>query len=323
MQIKRAHIIAFLALAIALGGVGAVYQFYVKERLRELAEHEAEKKQLETRIAQLREQFSDTKPGVMVNIWQTAAQPWSETVLQRSLLFQPGVEIARSQPIPENTIPRFYYAEVYPEKVEALEKERLKKNTIFTANFGVDTPADISGRNPSRQEVQGWLRQMDAYTAAAKLLIDANAIEIKRINMWPPRQGPSGRLGHVEYRTIGYEFTMGVREFMMFLDDLRLRRQYFNVDGFWIYNETLRYPNVPLNVQMLITHAQFVEREQGAAPPGAPAAIDATNAMSGFTGGGLSGLRAMGGGGANPFGGSVQNQPKPSIMRRILNLFPF
>lgn len=320
MKIRRAHVLAFLSLAIALGATGAVYQFYVKERLRELAEHQAKKAQLESRIDELEATFARTKPTVMLNEWSRIAQPWEDTVKTRSTFFQLDDKLTSESVVPEGKIPRFYYAEVYPEKAKYLQELAYRNGISFIPNYGVQDPQSISGTNPSAEQVAAWLTRMDTYTAVAEMLIEAKPLQINDIVLWPPRKGPGGRSGEVEFVTVGLNFTMGMKEFATFLNDLRLRRRYFHVDHFWISNQSLRLPGAPLNVQMLLTQAQFKEREQALGAAGLPISTAGAFTPGSFTSGGFGDAFAALSGGD---GGNRRAQPKPGIMKRILNLFPF
>ena len=154
------------------------------------------------------------------------------------------------------------------------------------------------------------------------MLIEANAQQILDINPWPPRQGPRGINGSVEYRTYGLMFTITMQNFAVFLQKLMEEQRYFNVDHFYVHNKSLRNPGAPLQIQMLLTQARYIPAQQGGSGPGIGAQFDPTTAFTpgaaGFGGG-------FGGGiGDGVFGGDEsQLNVKPTLMRRILNLFPF
>ena len=318
MKIKKAHIIAFLCLVAALSATGAVYQFYVKERMRELAEHQSEQKKLENKIKILSDQFQSTKPSVVLAEWRGGAQPWQETVIRRTKFFDLG-DLPLDVTVPENETPKFYYRGIYPEKLSYLQNEAYRNGTRLVVNFGsgVPTADDMAGKNPGPDEVSEWLTTIEAYTSIAKLLIDANAIVVNDIAMWPPRRGPKGgRSGHVELRTVGLNFTILMKDFVNFLDDLKHRNRYFNVDGFWIHNQSLRNPGAPIQIQMLLTQARFVPRQSGGGALGGGEGIDTTNAFSTNNFG--AGLNLAFANFASGAGSERRTQQKPGLFERLL-----
>ncbi len=284
MEIKKGHVIAALLILVALAGTGAVYQFYVKERLAELQTHVQQESELRARITKMEDTFFRTRPEVVLAAWSRQTQPWLDAVGDRTDFFSMGATPGARE-VPEEVIaPKFYYAEEYPKMMDRLNQLAYRnKTTLGNIDFGVPNPDGLSGQNPSREEVSEWLTKLESVITMATLFIDADALPIDAINIWPPRDGPGGVRGKVVYRTTGVRMTISPENLEAFLKRLTLEDRYFSVDGIWIYNKTLRNPRAPLSVELLLTQARFEEGASGGAAGGAGGgAVDLAQSSSTF-----------------------------------------
>ena len=78
---KKSAIFLTLLLVTSIIGTYAVYELYVKDRMKELGEHSEQKKRLVARIGGLEETFLKTQPQVVLDEWRRSTQPWSEAAI--------------------------------------------------------------------------------------------------------------------------------------------------------------------------------------------------------------------------------------------------
>jgi len=277
---SKEHVIAvavFLCVLLALGGV---YQFYFKERVYAYTENVEFQKKLEERLDHLGKTFSNTKPEVIVSAWRNEIQPWADAVAQRAAFFVSedyGVE-----PVPERQIPKFHYEEQYHKLFLQLQQDAYTRQPpcqIPPTTFGAPRPEDFRGNTMSRDEVVKWLTRINYGCAVTRMLIKANAYTIDAVELWPPRK-EYGKL--LRMQTVGYQFTMTLRDLVAFLDSLRSQNRYVTIDAISIQNPYLRTPWDPvLTVQLLLTQASFVTERGteagGAAAPGGGPSVAMSN----------------------------------------------
>lgn len=279
MKLKRGFVVATLALVLALSGTGAVYQFYVKERMSEYAAHLEEETVLEERIERLQKTFYGTKPETVLATWRGETQPWVEAVRVRSKFFNLGDYTLREE-VPPEKIPRFYYKDEYPKRFQKIEQEAWSHNIVLDGvDFGVPTPDGIKGTNPSAEQVSEWLTRFKYVASVTRFLIEANATTIDEVNIWEPRMK-----GNIEMRSAGLRFQMPMKELVTFLDALRMENRFFSVDALWVSNQQLRNPLPLLQVEMVLSQALYKEGDmKGGGPGGVRLAggLDLKNAFSG------------------------------------------
>lgn len=252
----------FLLVAVLLACVActiAVYQFYVKERLKELGEHEKEEDKLRTKIQELEDTFYRTKPEVVLTEWREKTQPWADAVDRRSEFFNLGETPVQIE-IPEEKIPKFYYPEEYKKLEDGLyayadEKGCSLGNLVFR---NIRPPDSLRGQNPSPAQVSGWLTRYGFGASATRLVIDSGATNIIQLEVWPPRKVMPGRSGTVVLRTIGTRILISNENLVKFMEEMRSSDRYFSIEAIKITNNTLRDAQAELNVEMILSQARFV-----------------------------------------------------------------
>lgn len=255
---KKSVVVLTLLLIGSIAGTYAVYELYVKQRMRELGEHMEEEKQLTDAITRLEETFYRTKPDVVLRVWREQTQPWANAVARRSEFFNLG-DIPLEVEIPEEEIPKFYYKEIYDKMIQILEDEAYQSQTIISdTTFGIPNPSNFGqGTNPKPEEISAYLVRFEFGAAVTRLFIDAGVIQINNLNIWPERNEVKGLSGDIKSRTIGADITISVRDFVSFMEDLSRRDRYFQVKAIRITNRTLRDPDANLNVQMILAQAYY------------------------------------------------------------------
>ncbi|HOE67870.1 MAG TPA: hypothetical protein PLO62_15220 [Candidatus Hydrogenedentes bacterium] len=257
---KRQHVITLIVALLLLGTVGGVYQFYFKVRLQQYARDEETKRRLETKLKQLETAFKGVRPPALIAAWRGAIQPWADAVNERAVFFDMA-KLTEFQEVPEETMPKFHYEGQFYKMMQQLQVDAYNARiSIPATTFGVPTPDQTRGQAPSREDVNAWLRQLSFGINVTRLLMQYGINPIRDVVIWPPRQ--EGNL--LRMQTVGLSFATNLATLTKFLNELKTRDRYFNVDALQVTNATLRYPDPYLNVQMLVTVAQYT------APPSTP-----------------------------------------------------
>lgn len=284
---KKSVVLLTILLIAAIIGTYAVYELYVKQRMKELGEHLKKEEELRSRIAQLEEGFFRTEPQIVLEEWRRSTQPWADAVEARTEFFNMG-PITVDEKVPENRIPKLYYRERLPELKQELQNYAFQKN-VQVADFDCGVPpADAYGQgtNPPAAEIEGHLKDYQYCSAVTRMLIDAKPIRIEPLSIWPENQ-INLRNGVIKERTVGLRWDINVEEFVRFLDRLSQAPRFFRVETVKITKNDLLDAQLPPHVEMVLTQADFVEsRKPGAG--GAEANIDqqTTNVLNSLFGGG-------------------------------------
>lgn len=255
---KKNVVVLTLLLLGSIAGTYAVYELYVKGRMRELGEHLEEEKQLQETIARLETTFYHTKPETVLRVWREQTQPWADTVDRRSEFYNLG-DIPLEVEIPEEEFPKFYYKKVFPDMIDALIAKASQSNLrIPDPTFGSPAPDSYrSGTDPSAEEISDNLARFEFGKSIAELMIDAGVLNINTLAIWPERVEIQGRNGDVKSRTTGLGFTIPMRNFVQFMDKLSQEDRYFEVKALQITNKTLRDPEPNMNVQIVLSQAYY------------------------------------------------------------------
>ena len=257
---KIAPIVMALLFLAALGGS---WQFYFRERLEQYAENQQHLQQLEQRLDTLSSTFAGedgqpVEPEFVVSQWRDAVEPWSQALAQRASFFE--IEALPDEPlVPEDVTPRFYYEEQIEEKVEDLFRYAWENNcAIPQTTFGVPSRDQVAGQQIDREHAERWLRRFNFGDSVMRRLIDANALQINELEVWPPRV----QYGMLEMRTVGAFFYMRINDLVPMLEAFGREDQYYTVDGLRISNtQLIAQQNPPLQIEMLLTQARFIRDE--------------------------------------------------------------
>lgn len=261
---KKGYIFAILALLAGLAGTGAVYQYIVKERIKQLGLHLVEEAKLRKKISVLEEAFSKTRPDKVLSVWRQRTQPWADAVSERSRFFNMG-DIPLSYDVPKEEIPKFFFNEEYPKLVDDLYDYAYDNNcNIGNFTFGVTPPVSLEGIHPPSVQVAEWLADYRYGSEMTKFIIDTGAVDVAAVAIWPLRENPPGRSGTLYARSVGYNFTIALGDLVEFFDELRTAGRFFNVEGLRIVNTDLTEPDPLMTVEMVITQLEYKENDPGA-----------------------------------------------------------
>lgn len=286
MKVNKTLVIMVVLLLAAFGGMAAGYQFYVKERMKELNDHLAREQALKNKIQQMQTAFADIetgegiKPEFVLAEYRGKLGPWRDSVQRRGAYFDLNSDTSDIA-VPEGAVPRYYYKEIYPKLLQDLNAKAYTEQTYLAARFPVPDPSAYDGQNPKPEVIEEHLRDIAFYTDIAELLIEHDAAQINEITIWPPVNDASIRSGDLVKRTTGLHFTMGLAELTNFWNTLLRDDQYWSVDALRINNTNLRNATPILDVQMLLTQARYVEK-QGAGLAAEGAAGATAGATPGF-----------------------------------------
>ncbi len=262
---KKSVILLTLLLVGSIAGTYAVYELYVKQRMRELGEHNEQEKQLQARITELEETFFRTKPETVLSVWRSQIQPWADAVDRRADFYTLG-EIPLSVEIPEEErdLAKWYYKKVQPKMVRELETKAWESGVdLPDVTFGTPDPNSYGqGDDPPPTEISRHLARFEFGKSIAELLIDAGVKNVRAIEIWPERVEISGRSGDVNSRTTGLSFAIPMQNFAVFIDKLSQNDRYYEVKALQLTNTRLRDPNANLNVQMVLAQAYYAPAKQ-------------------------------------------------------------
>lgn len=270
---NRGTIISVLVLVLALGAFGAVYQFYFKPKLEAYKLDEQLEARLQTAYDEVTEMFAGRDPEMLVRAWRDEIQPWREAYAQRTSFFSWGNWNVH-EPIPqEGPILKFWYEEQSNKMLFELY-EKVGQNFGNYALFPADIRRDLGVRtvdelNEDTEQAISWeLTKLNYGITMSNLLMNAKATSIQHIYLWPPRQDPAHNQ-LLRLRTMGLAFTMSSRDLVAFIEEqFRLANRYFNIDGIRITYPYIAYNAEPqLQVEMLVTQANYAGRPSGSPPP--------------------------------------------------------
>lgn len=293
MKLRREYVIAILAVGLVLAAAGSVYQFYYKQRLDRYAENVTTLASLEAALVDLETTFENKDPEGLITHLRNQVQPLAEKVVQRAQFFNTG-DALQIDPIPEGKLLRFYYTDEFVKMLNELRQDAVSRTPGCpypdASTFGAPRPEELEGRTVTEQQVKQWLRLIKFGSAAVRMLMDAKALSIYDVQVWPARSEDL-----LWMRTVGLSFVMRYADLVAFIDKLQLDNRYFNINAISLQNRYLRWPTEPpVEVQMLLTQADYnaTASTQAAPPaPGAPGPQGPMNPMMArfMRGGGPSG----------------------------------
>lgn len=315
---NKGAIFLTLLLVSSIAGTYAVYEFYVKQRWKELGDHQREAKQLREKISQLEETFYGTKPDTVLSIWRTEIQPWVDAVDRRTTFYNLGpVPLEVEIPEEEKEFAKWFYKREHPKLLRAIENSVLASGVrLPDPGFGTPDPSFYGpGSDPSAEEVSEHLARFEFGKAVADLLIGSGVRTITALEIWPEQTAIEGRRGDVQYRTTGLAFTIPMRNWVVLMDELSQEDRYIEVEAVRITNTALRNPNADMSVEMILAQAYYERAKQVREVGGEMGSSEDMAGMmaSLFPGRGPGGGpgRGPGGGMGSPFGrGAGPGAPK-------------
>lgn len=256
---KRQHILPVVVLIVFAAAIGGTYQFFFKERLQQYEKRRALLEQLKDKVQKLETRFTGAgnrpiKPEVYVQKKEAALQPWSDAINRRAAFFTMPIEYAK---VPEGEIPRFFYREEWPKRVEEIRQYILSRGVRMNPTaFDTPAPNTLESKAVTKEEVETWLKRMATGFAALRLIVDAGATEIRHFYIWPEiREG-----GLLAKQVVGVEMVIPLPRFVRFMDEMYSGDRYFNVEAVRVACSTLRTQwDPPVNVSMLLTQASYID----------------------------------------------------------------
>ncbi len=271
---KKGVIFLSILLVASIAGTYAVYELYVKQRMKELADHLERERQLAVKIESLQTTFFGTTPQVVLQEWRNATQPWSDALERRTAFFAFDRTVERVT-IPEGQIPRFYYRDELPKRIQALQEYAERKNVqVADVTCGVP-PFDFyrAGSNPPASEIEQNLLKFDQCAALTRMLVDVGPESIQPLVFWPDVDTKLRSGGTLRERTTGIRMRARMQSLVTLLDSVSQSDRYFRVNGLKVSNPDLTVQDPTLDVELLLTQARFVPEErrttQAAASPDA------------------------------------------------------
>ncbi|HOV74447.1 MAG TPA: hypothetical protein P5318_18865 [Candidatus Hydrogenedentes bacterium] len=258
MNLRREHIIGIAVFVLLLACVGGGYQFYYKKQLAIYEEYLGQLETLEKTLKHLEDTFSGYQPKVLIEAVKGDIQPMADEVMRRAAFFNVG-DWMEIDPIPEGKMLRFYYEEQYGKALNALRQYAQSKSPPCPIpddiSFGAQKPEDFAGKSITKADVERNLRIIRFGSMVVRMLIDAKAVIVNKVEIHPGRQGLEKLLN---LRTVGLSYVMNLKDLVIFIDALRMKDRYFNIEAISIQNRYMRWPvEPPVEVQMLLTVAAF------------------------------------------------------------------
>lgn len=267
---NKARIISALILFAVLGGFGAVYQFYLAEKLQKYRDDEAVRDQLEAAFVNLQNTFSGIQPEVLVAAWRAEVQPWTATLQARSTRFDAN-DWYEIELYPEDgrQIVKFWFDEQVNEQFTDLYQKvretpglyRFPSPQQVRSSLGIPTLSDLENMNLSQQDAYRNLRRLSFFRSVAELILDSRVSAINNLIIWPRRQVQEHNQ-LLNLQSIGLDINMTARDFVSFVDNqLRTADRHFTVEGMQVSYPYIAYRDEPqLRIQMIMTRAQYLQR---------------------------------------------------------------
>jgi len=257
-MISRQHIFTAVVFVLVAGVLAGFYQFHFREQLQQYTRDEETVELMQSRLEELQDRFHGTEPERLVEKWRVAVGPWQQTLQERVAFFDYDAEPVED--VPEGVIAKFYYREKATEMLQNLQKDAFAKRIPIPGymTFGAPDPEQIQG-GPSPKLVKKWLERINLGCYITRQLMEAEPRAIYSVVVWPARKEHD----ILEMQTFGFALQMRMGKLLGFLEDLRTANRYYTVDAFKIANSSLRMPDPPLQVMMLMTQARFLSEEVG------------------------------------------------------------
>lgn len=269
---NKGLVIVVVLLISALAGMAALYQFYVREMIKDLQVKQTDREQIEQKLNKLETTFYNTKPELIIKTWRQETQPWAHAVFQRTDFFQ-----LQNTPelieVPENKIPKFFYADEFPKLEDRLRDYVDEKRCSIPSGLTFDAPPpnSLTGSNPSAEEVEKWMNDYEYGAYIIRFVADSGASSIRALKIWPPKTVLTGSTGTFEHRRIGFTIRLTYEDLVTFLENLRTSDHFFTVDALMLTNSALRNPNAELTVKMVVAQTHFAEYVTAIAASSRPA----------------------------------------------------
>jgi hypothetical protein len=146
-----------------------------------------------------------------------------------------------------------------------------RKIQLSNVNFDTLPPSSFEGKNPTAEEI---LKQVNKYNYGiqmTKIIFAAKPATVDEVRIWPQIPAVIKKSGSLETRTIGYRITITYDDLLRFLEKLKSSDYYVTVDGIKITSRNLRFPKGLLDVELILSQANFETESRSSSEPGVQA----------------------------------------------------
>lgn len=276
----QARIVGILAVVLAIGAFGGVYQFYFKDKLASYASDETLRNDLHSTYNGLVEKFGGGQPKELTRLWVSRVPDWVAARDARAKFFKLGDWFEHERPPEDVGLLRYWYEEEVTRMLEQLYKEFQQSSTLGNRYPGwydirsmLNAPSANNTGNVSitENEVNRRLSELSFGMSACRLLMDNNVSGITDLKIWPTRT-ITAHSNLINLKTVGVNILITAKDLVHLLDaTMRMEDRYFTVDAIRIQYPYIAYESEPqLQVQLLFTQASFKGVQAGAQGAGAP-----------------------------------------------------
>ncbi len=289
---NQGRIIGAVVLVAVFGALGFGYVMYIQPQFDTYKKDEMLRASLDETFNQLKDTFQGYKPELLMSAWQDKLQPWRAAREERAGYFNYGEWFNHEKPAQDSArMVKFWYSDTANKMTQDFYTELYKKYGRYDtypqdlrAAVGAASDSEWQGRDVTDTEVNLNLDKLAFGLSACRLLMKHNVPQLTQLRLWPPRYCEEYGLMLVA-QTVGLQFTIGTKDFVKMMDDLRTGDRYFTVDALKVTYPYVAYNVEPqLQVSMLLSQAQyrraFVQKSEGgqgvAGGPAAPGAAPGT-----------------------------------------------
>lgn len=269
---NRGRIIYASVLFSVFAAFGAVYQFYFKARLEAYRKDELFAIELQGTLDGLADTFKETTPDELTRAWRAQIQPWNDAVTERAKFFNLGGWFEHEKPPAESLILKFWYDEQSQKELRKLYQkvgEKMGRYDLFPPdireNLGIPVLDDWANIDVTERDVNRELARLNFGIKTCELLLDAKVSSLNDVVMWQTAYQSPAYNKLLNLQTTGMSFTITMKNLVALLEEkFRLANRYFTVNGLRI-----TYPYIAINaepelqVEMLVTQAEFVNQQEG------------------------------------------------------------
>lgn len=265
---KMHYILFVLAIVVGIVAVVCTYLFGILPRHEHYQALLEEEEQLRDRIGQLEKKFSRTQPAAVVNQWREQIQPWAQAVSTRISYFDALEDDERLDivvPEEQKEFPKFWYQEERRRRLDALADETFGANlTMASSALAPHEPPAPGGAgwNPDADSVEEWLKSYERAASFVREMINANAIELARVEIWPSEAIMAVPEGTVHLERVGYEIIIAMDDFADYLGQIHSSDTYVSISALSITKEgSLSDADAPIRATFILDRTRFVPIE--------------------------------------------------------------
>lgn len=253
---KREYIFGIVGLLAVIALPVGAYQFYLKERMVEYQQNDERLAQLRELERSLSSQFGGYRPEYVVAAFEGMVKPWQEAVLERAERFDLGT-LDPDVEVPADQGAKFWYEQEFQKRYFELQNFAYSQGVMIpNTTFGAITPQELAGRDMGPQLAAQSMEAFERGAGLIRELVDAGARQISNVSFLPPVDDPP-----LQVQPIALEFWMTMDQLVGFLEEQggegNGEEEYADVPLLRVTNNTLRYPQPLLHVEMVLCRASY------------------------------------------------------------------